>query len=466
MLRPLLRSLATSRLARTAVLALAVAGAASPAVAAAVAGRDAALVVDAATGRTLYARNADELRYPASLTKMMTLYVLFEEMDRGRIRNETRLTVSAHAASQAPSKLGLKPGQTITALDAIRSLVTKSANDAAVVIAENVAGSEPAFARRMTDTARRLGMRSTVFRNANGLPNTGQYTTARDLATLGIALQRRFPTLYKHFSTRQFVFRGQTHRNHNKLLGRVEGVDGIKTGFINASGFNLVTSVKRNGRYLVAVVLGGSTGRQRDNEMAGLVERYLPQAARTSDALVANNAPIVEPAVDEQEVAAAVPPLPAPASAPRVDLAEAAPVADAAPMVLAYASPTGADVPEAASPVAAASEEADSAQGDAEAGDTPEEAREIATIPSASRDGWKIQIGAMPDRDAAVAYLAEAQDRFGGLLAKREPYTEAVSKGSTRLYRARFAGFDTQAAARAACAQLAKRDYACLAIRQ
>lgn len=464
MLRPLLRSLAsTRRAARAAVVAMAVAGAASPALAATVTGRDAALVVDAATGRTLYARNADELRYPASLTKMMTLYVLFEEMERGRINNDTRLTVSAHAAAQAPSKLGLKPGQTITALDAIRALVTKSANDAAVVIAENVAGSEPAFARRMTDTARRIGMRSTVFRNANGLPNPGQYTTARDLATLGLALQRRFPTLYKHFSTRQFVFRGATHRNHNKLLGRVEGVDGIKTGFIRASGFNLVTSAKRNGRQIVAVVLGGATGRSRDNEMAGLVERYLPQATRTSGALVASAAPAVD-APAPVEVAEAAPPLPA--SAPRAEVAETAPAAaDAAPMVLAYADPNAdASAPAAEAPAAAASSE--EAEGDTETGDADEPREIAAVIPSAAREGWKIQIGAMPDRDAAVAYLTEAQGRFGGLLGKREPYTEAVSKGSTTLYRARFAGFDTQAAARAACAQLAKRDYACLAIRQ
>lgn len=448
-----------------AIVAAGVLATAAAAPAEAAAERRAALVVDAATGKTLYAKNADDRRFPASLTKMMTLYILFEEMQRGRISNETRFEVSAYASKQAPSKLGLRPGQTITALEAIRALVTKSANDAAMVVAENIGGSEAAFARRMTETARRIGMTNTVFRNPHGLPNPGQHTTARDLATLGLALQKRFPALYRHFSTASFTFRGRTHRNHNKLLGRVQGVDGIKTGYIRASGFNLVTSVKRDGRQIVAVVLGGASGASRDKEMAGLVEKYLPQATKTSGALVASAgpAPLTEAAI----VAAAAKMPPMPPAAPRalpepVEVAEA--TAEPMSLATAYAS-TGTGARPQTLDAAAAEIEAD-AQGDAEAGDGSDDVAATASISRATREGWTIQIAAMPDRDAAVAYLSEARGRFTSLLSAREPYTEPVKKGGTTLYRARFAGFDSQAQARAACSQLAKRDYACLAVRQ
>ncbi len=238
----------------------------------------ASIVVDATTGDVLYAVNPDARRYPASLTKMMTLYVLFEDLERGRYRLDSRLSVSANAATQPPSRIGLRPGDTISVEDAIEALVTKSANDAAAAIGENVAGSVPAFADRMTRTARAIGMTNTRFRNANGLPDPGQYTTARDMMKLGVALQVRFPTYYGYFQTRSFTFRGRTMGNHNNLLGRVEGVDGIKTGYINASGFNLVSSVKRDGRRLVAVVMGGRTARTRDAHMIQLIERFLPRA--------------------------------------------------------------------------------------------------------------------------------------------------------------------------------------------
>lgn len=465
---PLSLALPARRLA-AAIVAAGVLATAAVAPAEAAAERRAALVIDAATGKTLYAKNADDPRYPASLTKMMTLYILFEEMQRGRVSNETRFEVSAYASKQAPSKLGLQPGQTITALEAIRALVTKSANDAAMVVAENIGGSEAAFARRMTETARRIGMTNTVFRNPHGLPNPGQHTTARDLATLGLALQKRFPTLYRHFSTASFTFRGRTHRNHNKLLGRVQGVDGIKTGYIRASGFNLVTSARRGDRRVVAVVLGGATGASRDKEMAGLVEKYLPQASRSSGDLVASAgasagaATLTEAAI----VAAAAKMPPVPPAAPRA-LPEPVEVAEATaePMSLATAyAPTSTGARPQTLDAAAAEIESD-AQGDAEASDGSDDVAATASISRATRDGWTIQIGAMPDRDAAVAYLSEARGRFASLLSAREPYTEPVKKGGTTLYRARFAGFDSQAQARAACSQLAKRDYACLAVRQ
>ena len=197
------------------------------------------IVVDANSGEALHATNADSLRHPASLTKIMTLYLLFEQLEAGKLRLDSRLEVSEHASMQAPSKLGLMPGQTIAVEDAIRALVTKSANDAAVVVAETIGGDEDSFARMMTRKARALGMSRTNYANASGLPDEEQVTTARDQVTLGRAIQDRFPRYYRYFATSSFVYRGHAMRNHNKLLGRVEGVDGIKTGYTNASGFNL-----------------------------------------------------------------------------------------------------------------------------------------------------------------------------------------------------------------------------------
>ena len=205
----------------------------------------AAIVVDANNGAVLHAAAPDAPRHPASLTKIMTLYLLFERLESGKIALDTPMEVSRDASIQAPTKLGLRPGDTIKVEDAIKGLVTKSANDASVVIAEAIGGTEEEFARAMTRKARALGMRNTTYRNANGLPNDDQITTARDQALLGIAIQERFPKYYRYFSLGSFVYRGNAMRNHNHLLGKVEGVDGIKTGYTRDSGFNLVTSVKR-----------------------------------------------------------------------------------------------------------------------------------------------------------------------------------------------------------------------------
>ncbi|MEM6761794.1 MAG: serine hydrolase [Pseudomonadota bacterium] len=240
----------------------------------------AGLVLDVNTGKTLYAENADAKRYPASLTKIMTVYIIFEELKAGRLRLSTKMRVSKYAAGRPPSKIGFKPGDRLAVRDAIKALVTKSANDVAVVVAEHISGSEAAFAQRMTKTAHRLGMKKTKFRNANGLPNPRQITTARDMAKLGIAVQRDFPQYYGVFQTTTFQFGKRRYRNHNKLLGRVRGVDGIKTGYIRASGFNLVTSVRRDGKHLVAVVMGGRTGARRNAHMKNLIGRYLPKAKK------------------------------------------------------------------------------------------------------------------------------------------------------------------------------------------
>jgi D-alanyl-D-alanine carboxypeptidase len=239
----------------------------------------ASIIVDANSGATLSANNPDGLRHPASLTKIMTLYLLFERLDAGKIKLDSEMDVSEHASQQAPTKLGLRPGQTIKVEDAIKGLVTRSANDAAVVIAEAIAGDEDDFAKLMTRKARSLGMTRTVYRNASGLPDSDQVTTARDQSTLGRAIQDRFPRYYRYFSITAFNYHGHSIRNHNKLLGNVEGVDGIKTGYTRASGFNLVTSMRRGNRHLVGVVMGGRSGGSRDAIMRNLLAENLEKGA-------------------------------------------------------------------------------------------------------------------------------------------------------------------------------------------
>lgn len=239
----------------------------------------AAIVVDASTGKTLFQAYSTSPRYPASLTKMMTLYLTFEALEQGKISKSTLIPVSAHAASQQPSRLGFKPGEQIELDSAIRALATKSANDVAVAVGEYLGGSEDGFARIMTSKARQLGMTGTVFTNASGLPDAAQRTTARDMALLGMALRQRFPQHYYYFSATEFAFRGKRVRGHNDMLGRVEGVDGIKTGYIRASGFNIVTSVRSGERKLVVVVMGGETARKRNAHAEELIARYLPQAS-------------------------------------------------------------------------------------------------------------------------------------------------------------------------------------------
>ena len=237
------------------------------------------IIVDGNSGSTLESNSPDGLRHPASLTKMMTLYLLFERLDSGKMKLDTEMSVSEHASDQDPTKLGLRPGQTIAVEDAIKGLVTRSANDAAVVIAEAIGGSEDNFARMMTRKAHALGMSRTLYRNASGLPNDEQMTTARDQSILGRALQDRFPRYYRYFSTTEFSFRGHTIHGHNHLLGSVEGVDGIKTGYTRASGFNLVTSMHRGNRFLIGVVLGGRSGGSRDATMRSLLADNLDKAA-------------------------------------------------------------------------------------------------------------------------------------------------------------------------------------------
>ena len=259
--------------------------------------KQAAMVLDANTGRVLHEQFADQPRKPASLTKMMTLYMAFSEIEAGRLSYSTKIPVSARAASMAPSKLGLKAGEEIRLIDAMKALITKSANDMAVAVAEKIGGTEANFAKLMTTRARQIGMRSTRFRNASGLPDSRQISTARDMVTLGLRLQEDFPQHYKLFSIKSFDYKGKTYRTHNTLMHGFPGMDGIKTGYTRASGFNLVSSVKADGKHVVAAVFGGTTAATRNAHMRILLYRGLEAASavktrQPQPMLVAKPAPV------------------------------------------------------------------------------------------------------------------------------------------------------------------------------
>ena len=234
--------------------------------------KDAALIVDGSDGKVLYARNETALRHPASLTKMMTLYLLFDALKSRRITMDTQMPVSLHAAQQKPTKLSLRPGQTINVDTAIRAIVIRSANDVAVVIAEALGGTESHFAEMMTERAHQLGMKDTNYHNASGLPDPLQITTAADLALLARHLGYDYPQYFPYFSLAGFTYKGVYYPTHDNLIGRYQGADGIKTGYTGASGFNLASSVERDGAHLIGIVMGGRTAVRRDMEMMHLLD--------------------------------------------------------------------------------------------------------------------------------------------------------------------------------------------------
>lgn len=266
--------------------------------------------MDADTGRILHAVNPDVRRFPASLVKMMTLYMLFDALEKGKLKPNQQLKVSRVAAGRSPSKLGLKRGERIRVRDVIGALVTKSANDAATVASEAIGGTERRFGRMMTAKARQLGMKRTTFRNASGLPHYAQRSTARDMAILARALVRDFPKYYGNFSRKTFVFRGRTYRNHNRLMKRYHGMDGLKTGYIRASGYNLAASAVRDGRRIIVVVFGGKSPKWRDRQVAGLLNRGFMRLPAKRNVLVAKAKPT------RKVVTAAIAPAPAPTPRP------------------------------------------------------------------------------------------------------------------------------------------------------
>jgi len=385
----------------------------------------AALVIDAQTGRVLFARNANAPRHPASLTKMMTLYLVFQAVENGVIKLETPLPVSAKAAAQSPSKLGLHTGQSIRAYDAIMGLVTESANDAAVVLAEALAGSTSTFADMMVRQARALGMQNTVFENPNGLPDPDQITSARDMALLGAALISHYPGFYPYFSKQSFLYKGRTYRNHNHLMERYDGMDGIKTGYIRASGFNLVASAVQGDRRLIGVIFGGKSAVSRDQQMEALLDDAFIAAKRASG----NDKYLPLPS----KVAVAFSSKPA---APR----DTTP----APRQTTAALPN--QQPPAPQQL------------------PPQPQPDSVTPVTSGQGGWGLQVGAYSDIAAAQAALTNMASTMGDILRQSEQSLQKVtlSDGSA-LYRARFMGLD-QNTARSACAYMVKNGHGCLVV--
>ncbi|CAA7613383.1 D-alanyl-D-alanine carboxypeptidase family protein [Magnetospirillum sp. UT-4] len=392
------------------VCAAAAAGFAPAAEAAPRESRYAAIVVDFDSGDVLHAVNPDRQSYPASLTKVMTLYLLFDALESRKVSLRTMLPVSSHAAAQAPSKLALRPGDRIAVEDAVLALVTKSANDVAVVVAEALGGSEDEFAEMMTRKARQLGMSSTTYRNASGLPDSGQISTPRDQARLGRALIRDHGEHYHYFSTRQFKWRGQPISTHNRLMLRYKGADGIKTGYINASGFNLIASAKRDGRRIVGVVFGGDTAGWRDRQMAQNLDKGFARLKGGIDIRSAQ--------VEEED---------------RQDLDR-----------LIASAKTGPQDRKGKVVMAAARPQDDESRG---AGD-------------AEPDSWSVQVGAFSAYKPAHKAASAAAKKLGGLVSRATIDVDKAGSGKKALYRARLSGF-TEDQALAACKRLAKAKKDC-----
>ena len=389
----------------------------------------AALIIDAATGEELHNTNADDRVYPASLTKIMTLYMIFDALETKKLRLDQPLTVSANAASQAPSKLYLQAGQTITVEQAILAAVTKSANDAAVVLGEALGGSEAEFARMMTHKARALGMSQTNFANASGLPNPAQETTARDFSRLAVAMIKRFPRYYSFFATDEFSYKGAVYRNHNKLLASYDGADGIKTGFINASGFNLVASVKRGDQRLIGVVFGGRSGAQRDRQMESLLDESFATVEARNDT------------GGQQRLMA---------SRPSKQYAVAA---------AAQAAENNSDQGSSdsvAGRIAAAAATLPAPRVPATNG---QRSITAAALPTAA-SGWAIQVGAFRGQDAAYRQVSEAA-RLAPRVNDAKVAIIRANVDGDYLYRARLVGM-SEADARATCGTLSRQGMTCV----
>jgi D-alanyl-D-alanine carboxypeptidase len=381
----------------------------------------ASIVVDAGNGEVLYRANADDPKYPASLTKMMTLYLTFEALQKKRIKLGQYFPVSRKAASQPPTKLDLKAGRKIRIEHAILGLVTKSANDAAMVLAEGIGGSETLFVRMMNQKAKRLGMMRTTFRNPSGLPDDDQVTTARDVATLANALIRDYPKFYPYFSRASFTYQGIDHPNHNRLMEIYQGMDGLKTGYIRASGFNLAASAVRDGRRLIAVVMGGDTPGWRDAHMAELMDQGFA-TPRTAAPLVASlRAPAIPMRKPDNGIDVA-------------SLEEEVSDGDQLAALSASLTPASASL-----------------SGNASA----------AALPMSA--GWGVQVGAFGDADAGRRALADVARRMPALLASAYPQMVPVTTGSGRLFRARLMGLD-ESSARSVCGSLARSGEDCLTV--
>jgi len=384
-----------------------------------------AMVVDGHSGKILYSRQGDALRYPASLTKIMTLYLLFDYLEAGKFHANSLLTVTKNASRQAPSKLGLKPGQTIKVRDAIRALVTKSANDVAVVIAENISGTEARFAKLMTVKAHEIGMRRTVFKNASGLPNKEQVTTARDMITMANNLMSDHPERYAYFKQKYFKYKGKKYRNHNRLLFDYKGTDGIKTGYTRASGFNLLANVRRGDKHLIAVVFGGKTSKRRNAAMKSILNKSLPRAIA--------RAPEKQYRQHKNTKIAATLKYPAQAAAKAIrqeTIAIEIPLRNSMRL---------------SEPVTVAS--------------VPEIKTQIQQ--RKNRGAFHIQVGAYARQSDAMIRLSAIQQKAGDVIGGYTPLAVPLVQQQRQLYRARFAGFTRNKAA-STCVQLKRRAITCV----
>ena len=375
----------------------------------------ASFVMEEVSGRILFSRNADKQLYPASLAKIMTLYIVFEELQSKNLTLKSQVLISKLAASRSPSKLYLKPGETISVEEAILSLVTKSANDVATAIAEKISMSERDFAKRMTRKAKALGMSRTIFKNASGLPNRSQKSTARDMAKLGIAIRRDFPEYFHYFSNEFFLYKGQKYKNHNRLLTAFKGTDGIKTGYIGASGFNLVASTERDGVRLIGVVFGGKTSKSRDLHMIKLLTSQFERVKPFQMVSSPITAPLPRPEKKEDPsttgmLVSIVPPI----SKPKII---------------------------------------------------------IRSIPSTSisksyeeiNDTWSIQVGSFSRKISAHKAAIKARRSASSILATIPADVSLVMRGELPLWRVRFEGLD-EPSARAACVELYQSGNACFAL--
>ena len=414
----------------------------------------AAIVIDAHSGEVLYASRADSPRYPASITKVMTLYLAFEALEQGKLKTTDQIVISPRAAAQAPSKLGLRAGETISVDNAIRALAVKSANDIAVALAEKIGGTESRFAALMTMRAEELGMNQTRFVNANGLPDSRQLSSARDIALLSRAVMRDYPQYYSYFSQRYFSYGGSEMRNHNRLLHSMPGVDGIKTGFTNASGFNLAASAVRDGRRLIAVVMGGATSVSRDNHAQELMNAGFEVVRRRARGENIQLASLVEPqrstayaavgagSFEQGSHETARPVEPRERTLTLAMLEQREPVR-------AEAKPEKA--PAKAAPKKVKVEDEKKAKAD-EDDDKPAK--------KAKGGDWIVQVGAFAGQADAKAQLATMTKKYGGQFKKAD--AEVVKGDGKYRYRARFAGF-TADEAKAACKAVKKEP--CLALR-
>jgi D-alanyl-D-alanine carboxypeptidase len=439
--------------------------------------KDAALIVDGETGKVLYARNADAERHPASLTKMMTLYLLFDALKKGQLTLSTPLTVSAHAAAQKPTNLHMYKGETLTVDKAIKAIVVRSANDVAVVISEALGGTEAHFAELMTAKARALGMRDTFYHNASGLPDNLQITSANDLAILARHLAYDFPQYFHYFSTPAFSFHGTEYVTHDNLIGRYPGADGMKTGYTGASGFNLVSSVVRDNAHIIGVVMGGRTAQRRDKEMVALLDQTFASIERDPSLVAhaevpwrnvavnvtpmpslagsgsvyalprstsgpvtdADDEDTAESRLDQDEVAAA-PAAPGPTSAQ--------PAAKPETVVASY-QPRAAAAPVAATP------KPDVGEGDVGDAGSP--------TASLGLHDWTIQIGAYADMNLARSQLAAYAEKSMDMLGQAQRIVVPFqSVDGETLYRARFGPF-LEKEAREICARLTERGQTCFA---